>query len=100
MKNKTDFQFAIATCCFKKTKKPDLAVVYSPVPCTYAGVFTTNQVHAACVDEDKSLLKKRKKIKALVINSGNANACTGKKGIQAVKQTQIIAARLLKIKPD
>lgn len=100
MKNKTDFQFAIATCGFKKTKKPDLAVVYSSVPCTYAGVFTTNQVHAACVDEDKSLLKKRKKIKALVINSGNANACTGKKGIQAVKKTQVIAARLLNIKPD
>lgn len=100
MKNKIDFQFAIATCGFKKTKKPDLAVVYSPVPCTYAGVFTTNQIHAACVDEDKSLLKKRKKIRAIVVNSGNANACTGKKGIQAVKQTQIIAARLLKIKPD
>ncbi len=100
MKNKTDFQFSAAICGFKKTGKQDLAVIYSPVSCTYAGVFTTNQVHAACVDEDKRLLKKRKKIRAIVINSGNANACTGKKGIQAVKKTQKIAANLLKIKSD
>lgn len=95
-----NFQFSSITCGFKKTQKPDLAVIYSPVPCTYAGVFTTNQVRAACVDENKSILKKRKKIRAVVVNSGNANACTGEKGIQAVKQTQRVAAKLLKIKPD
>lgn len=95
-----DFQFAQATCGFKKTKKPDLAIIYSRVPCTYAGVFTRNQVRAACVDENKSLLKKRRKIKAVVINSGNANACTGKKGIQAVKRTKFIVSKLLKIKPN
>ena len=100
MNKNGDFQFSAATCGFKKTKKPDLALIYSPVLCTYAGVFTSNQVHAACVDEDKRLLKNRKKIRAIVINSGNANACTGKKGIWAVKKTQSIAAKLLKIKQD
>ena len=100
MSSKQGFQFASATCGFKKTKKPDLAVIYSQVPCTYTGVFTTNQIKAACVDENKSLLKKRKKIKAIIVNSGNANACTGKKGIQAVKKTKQIAAKLLKIKPE
>ena len=100
MKNKTNFKFASATCGFKKTKKPDLAVIFSPVPCTYSGVFTSNQVRAACVDENKSLLKKRKRIRAIVVNSGNANACTGKKGILAVKGTQKIAAKLLNINPD
>ena len=94
----TAFKFASATCGFKKTKKPDLAIIYSPVPCTYAGVFTTNQIRAACVDENKKLL--RKKIRAIVVNSGNANACTGKKGIQAVKLTKQIVSRQLKIKPD
>ena len=95
-----DFQFASATCGFKKSKKPDLAVIYSDVPCTYSGVFTTNQIHAACIDINKELLKKRKKIRAIVINSGNANACTGEKGVLAAKKTQKIAANLLKIKPD
>ena len=97
---KQDFQFAAGTCGFKKTKKPDLAIIYSGAPCTYSGVFTTNQVRAACVDENKSLLKKRKKIRAIVINSGNANACTGEKGIQAVKKTKQLAAKLLKINFD
>ena len=100
MDTKQGFQFASATCGFKKSKKPDLALIYSSVACTYVGVFTTNQVRAVCVDENKNLLKKRKKIRAIVINSGNANACTGKKGVRAAKQTQQIAARLLKIKPD
>ena len=100
MKNNKDFQFAASTCGFKKTKKPDLTVIYSALPCTYAGVFTTNQVRAACVDENKNLLKKKKKIRAIVVNSGNANACTGRRGVLAVKQTQKIAAKLLKIKPD
>ena len=95
-----DFQFSSSVCGFKKSKKPDLAIIYSPIPCTYSGVFTTNKVRAACIDENKRLLKKRKKIKAIVINSGNANACTGKKGIQTVKKTKQIAAKLLKIKPD
>jgi len=62
MTKESDFLFSSATCGFKKTKKPDLAVVYSPVPCNYAGVFTTNQIHAACVDENKRLLKLNKSI--------------------------------------
>ncbi|OGI08874.1 MAG: bifunctional ornithine acetyltransferase/N-acetylglutamate synthase [Candidatus Melainabacteria bacterium RIFCSPLOWO2_12_FULL_35_11] len=95
-----DFYFSSATCGFKKSKKPDLAVIYSDIPCTYSGVFTTNQIHAACVDENKRLLKKRKKIRAIIVNSGNANACTGKKGVYAVKKTQEIAANLLRTKPD
>lgn len=100
MSKNLGFQFSSMTCGFKKTKKPDLAVIYSPVSCTYAGVFTTNQVRAACVDVNKDLLKKRKKIKAIVVNSGNANACTGSQGLKACKETQTIAAKLLKIKED
>lgn len=100
MSKNIKFKFASGICGFKDTGKPDLAVIYSEVPCTQAGVFTSNQVHAACVDENKRLLKKKKKIRAVVVNSGNANACTGQKGISAVKQTQKIAAKLLRIKPD
>ncbi len=100
MGTKQDFKYASATCGFKKTNKPDLAIIYSPLPCAYAGVFTTNQIHAACIDINKELLKKRKKIRAIIVNSGNANACTGKKGINAAKETQRITAKFLKIKPD
>ncbi len=100
MSNNNDFQFSASTCGFKRTKKPDLAVVYSSIPCTYAGVFTKNQVRAACVDENKALLKQKKQIKAIVVNSGNANACTGKEGVRAVKKTQAIAAGLLNIKSN
>ena len=100
MNKKQTFLFAAGTCGFKRTQKPDLAIIYSPIPCTYVGVFTTNQIHAACVDINKELLKKRKKIRAIVINSGNANACTGEKGINAVKETQQITAKSLKIRPD
>ena len=97
---KQGFQFAASTCGFKRTKKTDLALIYSPLPCTYAGVFTKNQVRAACIDENKKLLSKKKKIKAIVINSGNANACTGKEGINAVKNTQLITSKLLNVLPD
>ena len=100
MNIKQEFKFSSATCGFKKSQKPDLAVIYSEVPCTYSSVFTTNQIHAACVDINKELLKKRKKIRAIVINSGNANACTGKNGVSAAKKTQEITAKLLKINPD
>ena len=100
MNTKQDFQFSSGTCGFKKTKKPDLAVIYSPIPCTYAGVFTINQVRAACVDENRNILKKRKKVRAVVVNSGNPNDCTGERGIQAVKKTQQITAKLLKVNPN
>ncbi len=95
---KSHFLYSSATCGFKRTGKPDLALIYSPVPCVYAGVFTTNQVRAACVDENRILLKKKQKIRAIVVNSGNANACTGKRGINAVRKTREITARILKIK--
>ena len=97
---KEEFIFASTICGFKASRRPDLAIIYSSLPCVYAGVFTQNQVRAACVDEDIRLLSKKKKIRAIVINSGNANACTGKQGIQAVKETKKIAAKLLNIHPD
>ncbi len=100
MSQNLGFQFSSGVCGFKKTKKLDLAVIYSPVPCTYAGVFTTNQVRAACVDENKDSLKKKRKIKAIVVNSGNANACTGIVGVKACKETKKITSNLLNINSE
>src|SRR5215204_5342646 len=63
----------------QKGKKRDLALVLSEVPATVAGMFTTNQVCAAPVK--LSMERVRHGIaQALVVNSGNANACTGQRG--------------------
>lgn len=63
-----------------KGQKRDLALIYSQAPATVAGLFTTNQVCAAPV---KICIQRVKKglAQAIVINSGNANACTGRQGL-------------------
>src|SRR5712671_1836321 len=63
-----------------KGKKRDLALIVSEVPATVAGLFTTNQVCAAPVKVCASRVKKGI-AQAIVVNSGNANACTGKQGL-------------------
>lgn len=66
-------------CGIKKAKK-DLALIVSDVPATAAGVFTLNKVQAAPVLVCKEALSSSKTFRAIVCNSGNANACTGEKG--------------------
>ena len=63
----------------KKENTKDAAIIYSEQPCVAAGVFTTNKVRAACVDINRSHLENGK-AQAIVVNSGNANACTGEQG--------------------
>src|SRR5205809_8051139 len=65
----------------EKGKKRDLALIVSDVPATVGGMFTTNQICAAPV---KLCLERVRKgtSQAIVINSGNANACTGRQGMQ------------------
>src|SRR3974390_520425 len=75
-----------------KGQKRDLALIVSEVPATVAGMFTTNQVCAAPV---KICLERVKggRAQALVVNSGNANACTGKQGLKDARAMTRIAAR-------
>ncbi len=75
------FQFAGVACGIKKSKKKDLALIYSERPATAAALFTTNKVKAAPVLVGMQRIR-RGKIQALVANSGNANACTGSRGIR------------------
>jgi glutamate N-acetyltransferase/amino-acid N-acetyltransferase len=69
------------SCGIKKSGKSDLAILYSESPATVAGVFTVNQIKAAPV-----LLTSKRVVggtaRAVVINSGNANACTGEQGLK------------------
>lgn len=69
----------------------DLAIVYSPTPCTAAGVFTTNDVKAAPVLVDQQVLASGAPIHGFVANSGNANACTGAQGMADAREMTAIS---------
>lgn len=88
------------SCGIKKptATRLDLALVYSTEPTTSAGTFTTNRVRAACVRVSQSHLR-RGNIRAIVANSGNANACTGAAGIAVARTECRIVACELGLKP-
>jgi glutamate N-acetyltransferase/amino-acid N-acetyltransferase len=94
------FSFASAHCGLKK-KKLDLAILVSEVPATAAAVFTTNQVQAAPVHVSRANLKKSSgKMRAVIVNSGNANCCTGAEGMASARRTVNDTAKKLKCQPD
>ena len=74
------FQAASAAAGIKYQGRTDMALVYSEKPCVCAGTFTTNVVKAAPVLWDQQLVEKQQPVKAVVLNSGIANACTGEDG--------------------
>jgi glutamate N-acetyltransferase/amino-acid N-acetyltransferase len=80
----------------KKGGNKDLGIIFSKVPACAAGVFTTNQVQAAPVLFDKERIKSGH-CQAIVANSGNANACTGKRGIEDAQAVARSAATTLGI---
>jgi glutamate N-acetyltransferase / amino-acid N-acetyltransferase len=92
------FRFAGVSCGIKpKTaayggRALDLALIVSEAPCTAAGVFTQNRFPAAPVLYDKRvLLTNPAGIQAVVINSGNANACTGVQGeVDALRMAEVV----------
>src|SRR6266699_1001140 len=78
----------------EKGRKRDLALIVSQVPATVAGMFTTNQICAApvkvCIQRVKNGVAQ-----AIVVNSGNANACTGKQGYKdALLMAELVAEQL------
>ncbi|MCI1721646.1 MAG: bifunctional glutamate N-acetyltransferase/amino-acid acetyltransferase ArgJ [Lachnospiraceae bacterium] len=77
----------------KKDGSMDMAMVVSTVPCTAAGTFTTNVVKAAPVIYDREMIQKNGIAQAVVINSGIANACTGKEGLDACLRTAEAASK-------
>lgn len=72
----------------------DLGLIYSEVPAVAAGVFTTNKVKAAPLLLDMERLGQAK-AQAVLVNSGNANACTGKEGMRMARETSAMVARQL-----
>ena len=88
------FQAAGVEAGIKYKNRRDMALIYSTAPCTAAGTFTSNVVKAAPVVWDKKIVEESPAARAVVVNSGIANACTGKQG------TDCCAAEALGISAD
>jgi len=80
------------------SKKRDLALIYSEKPCAAAAVFTTNKVKAACVLVSQEHVAGGV-LRAIIANSGNANACTGEAGLAAARKMAELAADLFALSP-
>ena len=83
-------------CGIRKVKK-DIAMIVSEVPATVAGVFTLNKTQAAPVSVDKIQLGRSSICSGIVVNSGNANACTGERGLNDAWEMVKSTARVLKV---
>lgn len=81
------FKAASTAAGIKYQGRTDMAMVYSEKPCVAAGTFTSNVVKAACVQWDMNIVNTNKPLQAVVVNSGIANACTGKEGFDACEAT-------------
>ena len=86
MKNILGFKFSGINCGLKKSKKKDLGLIMSSEKCIAHAVFTKNKILAAPLIVSKKTIKNNG-IYGVIVNSGNANACTGIKGIKAVEKT-------------
>lgn len=85
--------------CGVKRRRPDLAVVASDLACVAAGVFTSNRVKAAPVRYSQEVIA-RGQARAIVANSGNANACTGPKGQRDAEEMARLVARSIQVAPE
>ena len=94
------FEAAAAAAGIKYEGRTDMALVYSTVPCTAAGTFTSNVVKAAPVLWDRHIVRESSlPVQAVVVNSGIANACTGQEGMKICEETAKEAGKVLGI-PD
>lgn len=82
----------------EKGRKDDLALIVSDVPAAVAGMFTTNQVCAPPVTVSRQVAA-RNFARAVVMNSGNANAATGARGLRDAKRMTVLAADALRSRP-
>lgn len=92
------FKVAGIHCGIKKQKK-DIALIYSDIPCDAAGTFTLNKVSAAPNVISNKIIDQQNKVKAIFINSGIANACTGVQGFNNALKSQSYLASKMNIKP-
>lgn len=90
------FRFSTVEAAIKKAGRKDLALIFSEVPATAVAVFTTSTVKAAPVLVSQKHITSGS-AQVLVVNSGNANACTGEPGMAAARETVHLVAKGLGI---
>lgn len=93
------FRAAACSSGIKKSGKLDMALIFADQPAECAGVFTTNKVVAAPVRLTESRVR-HGLCQAILVNSGNANACTGEKGLQDAKYCGDLVADALDVAPE
>ncbi len=93
------FRGAGGACGIKRDGKADLALVACFTPCVSDVVFTRNRVAAAPVLWGRAL-RNRSSLRGAIVNSGNANACTGEEGLSAVRKTSLAACAALGLPPE
>lgn len=89
--------FSVAEAAIKKPGRNDLALIYSESDANMAGVFTMNRVKAAPVKLCAKRIRSGRG-RAIVINSGNANACTGERGLRDAEETSSLVSKHLGIR--
>ena len=95
------FRFGGTHCGIKRSGRLDLGLIVAKKPCPAAGVFTTNRVKGSAVLLCQAHLKRSaSRIRAVVVNSGNANCATGAAGLRASRKTARAAALLLGCRPE
>ena len=92
------FASAGTSCGIKTDGSPDLGLLVCDRPASWAGTFTRNAAAAACVEWCRSRLGGT--VRAIVVNSGNANACTGTAGVKAVREVAAATAASLGCSSD
>lgn len=91
------FSAASTAAGIKYKDRPDMAMIYSEVPCKVAGTFTKNIVKAAPVKWDQQVVYETKCAQAVVVNAGIANACTGEEGMGYCRMTAEKVSEMLNI---
>jgi len=94
------FQAAGVAAGFKPSGNPDLALIVSETSAIAAGVFTNSQIRAACVDYCRQQLEKQASARAILCNSGQANAATGEQGWKDALETVNLLAETLNMAPE
>ncbi|MCR5674153.1 MAG: bifunctional glutamate N-acetyltransferase/amino-acid acetyltransferase ArgJ [Lachnospiraceae bacterium] len=97
------FRASATAAGIKYQGRDDMAMIVSEQPCSSAGVFTSNVVKAAPVRWDREIVRDEAKnghVRAVVVNAGIANACTGQDGLHACEVTAQAAAEVLDISKE
>ncbi|ALF52512.1 arginine biosynthesis protein ArgJ [Nostoc piscinale CENA21] len=94
------YRAAGITAGLKPSGLPDLALIVSNVEAIAAGVFTTSQVKAACVDYCRQRLQAKTSARAILCNAGQANAATGSQGVRDAEESAELLAKELNISTE